>query len=429
MTPQRQRILNIGLAFYALLTLGRAISNVAHTYGAGDLYIYWYAGHFVREQRNPYLAHLNGEAPTTPVTYLDGATFDKLPPPWITPSAPLTNTSPYVLLLVLLSAVNWYIAKWSFFLINFVLALLMPRVALWALKLNWTTADQLTVHLLSFTMLSTRTTLVNSQNSLMILLVILLSLVIYGDGGWRFGRFQRWGVAVLLGLALSKISLVIAIMLLLLTLRQLRPLIIAVIVQIVATAGLGIWTATSPLAILDAHVQIFRTVSAFDGIHLAYLLPAATGPILIATVGLFGWLAYWSLYHQSILQNSQNMRLNLFAILTVWSLLFAYHGPYDAVLLLPVYLYMVDSVRQRAWALTQIEAQAVICLIGAGIFIQLLPGNIDLSTWLTTPPLWPTILPKLIAGHMLSLFFTLLFITLKRSSPRSTLAKSAPLLL
>lgn len=405
MTIRQRHALNLIFTLYALLTLARAISNVAQTYGAGDLYVYWYAGHFVREQRNPYLAYLNDESPTVPVSYLDGATFTALPKPWIVPFSPLTNTSPYVLLISLLSNFNWFVAKWSFFILNVFLAIIMPHIALQAFDIHWSRTNQVTLHLLFFSTIGTRTTIVNSQNALLILLVMLLTLKL------TTGTIQirPWLIGILLGLALSKISLVIAACLLLLALRRITPLLIAASVQLIALIGLSVWTNSNPLATLNAHLQIFRSVAAFDGIHLGYLLPNATPFIVGGTLILFGWIGWWVFQNYTALQQTPTLQQHLFTIFALWSLLFAYHGPYDAVLLLPVFLFLIKSHttpqpsnnnHQKASIVTSIP-QAILIM---GCVLLLLPGNIDLANQLTTPAWWPQMLPKLIAFYMLVLF-------------------------
>ena len=412
MTPRQQRLLNLVLALYALLTFARAVSNVAQPYGAGDLYVYWYAGHFMREQRNPYLAYLNDDVPSVPVAYLDGATFTKLPEPWIVPFSPVTNTSPYVLLLSLLANVNWYIAKWSFFIINLILAVSIPAIAFKTFHIDWPFPDKITTHLLFFATIGSRTTLVNSQNSLLFLLIMLLTFAVFTSTHHAPRTTQPWLIAILFGLTLSKISLAISLCILLVLLRRWFPLIIAALVQLIGLLMLGLWTQSSPLDTLNAHWQIFNSVAAFDGIHLAHLIPSATPFILIGTIALFAWL-FWLAFQNRLQQPIHILQITL-CILAVWSLLFAYHGPYDAVLLLPVYLILLNQLRHHDWPLTRKQTQIVYVFLSIGCIILLLPGNIDFLNYLSTPSWWPHLLPKLIAAHMFALL-TFLILLLQKS--------------
>lgn len=345
------------LAVYSLIYILRTSLSPA---GGIDFHSYWYSGHFLRQCADPYQAYLNQETPSTPVRYLDLASpFEgEVAQPGLA-NVP-ANTAPVVLILGLFSFFSWPTAKLLWLLLNITFLLLLPGLlARWLRpRTRYKPTELLLITLLLFSLFGTRNSAVNGQTSIFVYLLMLVSLV----------TAQRSpGVSgVALGVAFSKYSLSLPVLLLFLSERRWKLLAIATLVQVFALLGISSISHQSPISILAAYAEIMYIHTSMSGIHLASLFSPASpaggaAALLLSLLVLAALLAAgmskenarFSIDTEFYRQNNRPV----FDILLLWTLLVAYHRAYDSFVALTVLVnsapYFQISLRNegdRSWS-------------------------------------------------------------------------------
>jgi hypothetical protein len=341
--------------------------------GAYDLQPYWYWGHYVWAGMNPYLAY--GERLPFPggLTYVDGSmaqpNANTVPQLGRVPA----NTAPMLLLLSLLSLFAWTPAKFFWLLFNIVLIAVIPWLALRLVHkpLQLAQPVQWLVALAFYAMKGTRVALATGQPSVLVFALMLVTLLTYRS---------QWMVAGLaLGIALSKYSIALPVVLFLLWRRCFRVLLVAAGVQI---AGL-LWMVALGGNVTGT-VQLYwsmipRHAAALEGVHLAAWLP--NQPIVvntlivagsIVTVGTVllarrrGWIA------------TDLLVVN--GVLALWTLLVAYHRVYDTMLVL--FFLVAALVAATRWQLPRGQAYALGLFWLAVVGVLCVPGSI-VPPWLS----------------------------------------------
>jgi hypothetical protein len=319
-----------------LVSLGRSVQfNFLTPYGGIDFHSYWYAGLFVRQQSDPYAAYMSGKEPDIPIEFINGqtetATLPRSGPLATTPA----NTTPIVVLLTAFSWLPWSVAKSTWFFFNLLLVLILPWLAIrWLPRPNSLSALAVTLFSLAFYALKgTRAALGTGQTTLLVLTLMLLCLLT-----WE----RSWPLAGLFfGVALSKYSIALPLFLYAFYRRKFKVMAMAVLVQLSSLYLLSVLTGSRPLSILQSNYKIMQIHANMPGIYLAELFDHGSAMRLIAPVVLTAlMLAYlaWTTYRQPrparSAAGSSFRNRHLMAALALWTLLVAYHRPYDGVLVI-----------------------------------------------------------------------------------------------
>jgi hypothetical protein len=261
-------ILVAGLGLIALVSLGRAVHfTFLSTIGGIDFHSYWYSGQFVRQQRDPYAAYLDGAKPQTPVAFVDGTVDDESDINRGLPGIP-ANTAPLLLLLTIFSWLPWEMARMAWFVINLLLAGLLPLLVIRGLAPAPPMPRTVVVVtcLIFYALKSTRGALGTGQTTLIVFTVMVLSLIIWP---------RSWLVAgLLLGIALSKYSIALPVFLFFIYKREFKLLMASLLVQLVGVLTIFAFSGSSPLLILQSYWRIMVMHLGGPGIHLTELIPA-----------------------------------------------------------------------------------------------------------------------------------------------------------
>jgi len=250
----------------AAVSLAYVVSRNVSASGATDFHSYWYAGHFIRQGLDPYTAFINEAYPRVPITYLDGYTVNHLPVAQPGLARVPANTAPIVILLSAFSFFSWTTAKILWMTTNLMISLLTPLLVLrmfpgtWSLQLRY----KILIVLLFISLFGTRNVLGNGQTSLLVFAAMLLAIQLEKE--WVLG-----GIA--LGIALSKYSLALPAVVLLIIERRYRPAIVGIIIQILSLLALASMSNQPPADIVRAYFKIAKLHIYQPGIHLAAIFP------------------------------------------------------------------------------------------------------------------------------------------------------------
>jgi len=323
----------------AAISLVYVVSRNISSSGATDFHSYWYAGHFVRQGLDPYTAFINNTPLPLPIVYLDGH-IQSLPIAQPGLARVPANTAPMVILLSIFSFFSWTTAKILWMTCNLMISLITPLLVIRmfprtrSLPLRY----KILIVLLFISLFGTRNVLGNGQTSLLVFLAMLLAILLEKE--WLLG-----GVA--LGIALSKYSLAVPAVVLLMIERRYRPVIVGVIIQIFGLLALAIMSNHPPADIVKAYVKIAQLHIYQPGIHLATIFPwevVSWLMVLLLSAGVaiaIGCHIRKSNYHLWVSSNPL-IRPMLFNILMIWTLLAAYHRAYDTFVVIIFLILVVE---------------------------------------------------------------------------------------
>ena len=363
----------VAVAIYLVVETGKPL-------GSRDFHQFWYAGHFLIQERDPYEAFFAGEPPALPVAYLDGVVIDKYPVAQydleITPS----NTPMMLLLLTPFAYFSWYVAKWAFLVFNLILMLVtgwlvIHRFPFRGIKLS--PIDEVLIFLVYFDLSATRIAIENGQTTLLVFLLMIVALL-YAE--------RSWGIAGLaLGIALSKYSLSLPVFIFLLYKRNFKALAVAILVQILGVLGVAILTGTSPSTIILENIQLFFRLFDQPGVHLSRWFEflsdnhfVAMVPVLIMTLSVFVPIFLW-LRNRAPANPEEESALDfhLLTILFIWVILVAYHRLYDTLILIFFVLLVIKGLATpNLWNLTQKERTGLLLFMATIPAILILPARI-----------------------------------------------------
>ncbi len=304
-------------------------------YGGIDFHSYWYAGLFVRQQTDPFAAYLSGKEPDLAIKFIGGDNETPVPPRGGPLATTPANTTPIVLLLTIFSWLPWPVAKSTWYIFNLLLVLILPWLAIrWLPRSNNLSIFAVTLFFLAFYALKgTRAALGTGQTTLLVLTLMLLCLLTWERSWLLAGLF--------LGVALSKYSIALPLLLYALYRRKFKVVAVALLVQLLSLALLSALTGSGPLAILQSNYKIMQIHTNLPGIYLAELFDHGSAMRLIAPVAMSAlMLAYlvWTTNRQPRPARSaagESFRdRHLMAAFALWTLLVAYHRPYDGVLVI-----------------------------------------------------------------------------------------------
>ena len=411
-----QTLLILLLGIWSIASLLRIIQFTVSPAGANDLYVYWYAGHFVREAQDPYEAFLTDQKPTLPIHYLDKTVTDLrdvVVPGWV-PAPALTF--PLIAILSCFAFLSWPIAKLVWLGFNLLFIFMIPPLILrifapdgrWE---RWIRA----AFILAFVGLSS--TRYAGSSGQMTFLVLLLAL-----GSIHFSKNRPFTAGILLGIALSKYSLSIGFFLyLLLFERNYRSTLTALAVQTLGLLGLSVISGTAVVDIIREYLFMLLHHSQMEGIHFASLFPSKPWEFqmaIILTLAVSIPLLLWYYRNKEHILNKQlspTHRLHFLTVLSLWALLVGYHRAYDAVLYvlfisLGLQLYRSPetwslTLQKRNILLAFVAVTTIFFMLPAGSIIRdLLPGQIG-SSWI----LFSVRMTTLILSAALAITLFLLF--------------------
>lgn len=376
--PWRAALL-LGLALLALLSFARGFTKMLDPRSGGlDFHAYWYSGHALRLGDNPYRFVLDRRALDVPVSYLDGTVTTARPV--AQPGFPrlATNTAPVYLPLATSAFLSWPLARWLWFALNAVLLLLAPALVLrlFPYGRDFDRSAKLLTFLVFFGMTSTRVAVWIGQTTFLIFDLMLAAMIL--------SRSRRLWSGVLLGFALSKYSLSLGAPLALVWEKRRENLLILAVAALVQVAGLlllATLAGSPPLGILGAYLDVLRF---FDdpsrGYQLAIFFPdggilAVLAPALLA-FGVAGFLIWQRIKRPWPPPVMPLAAYEVFTILTLATLLVAYHGIYDlAVAVLFVPLLLAAHSRPWLWAMDRQAGRRFAAAGAAATGLLLLPGE------------------------------------------------------
>ena len=356
-------IISTGLALLALVSLIRALHFTFLTEEGGlDFHSYWYAGLFVRQHQDPYTAYVTRQKPETPITFLGGAVDENLNRGLVTTPA---NTAPIILLLTPLAWLPWTAAKTIWFIINCIFALLLPWLTIRLLPANYQPHGWSIwlLYLTFFALKGTRGTLGTGQTTLFVL-VCMLACVLLWDKNWL------WAGA-LLGIALSKYSVALPLMLYALYKRKFKVILVSFVIQGLGTLIIAAISGNTPWTIVGSYIVIFQRHVNLPGLHLSNLFALGSlwrilAPTLLTLTT--GGILLWKWYQNTPKPSDQTPKfllqdLHLLAIFCLWTLLVAYHRPYDGILILLFLVILACVIAQpMIWSLSLVQYRIVMLL-------------------------------------------------------------------
>jgi hypothetical protein len=368
----RQRLLWLCVAvlsIVAILSVARMVRRTYDLKGAYDLHPYWYFGHFVRQGKDPYQAYIEKTPLSLPIHYLDGKTIQAEPVAQRALGLTPANTAPMLLLLSGLSWFSWDIAKaiWLACNVAFMLAIPWMALALLPSSIRLARSEQWLVAMIFYALKAPRVIAWSGQTSLFVTFLMLGALLL---------RQRSWLLSgLLLGVALSKYSLALPAALFLLIDRRFLVLATALAVQLFGLligSTLGGYTPFE-IAQVYAHIYAFHTDK--EGIHFGGLfrdnqllanLVSALCTLMVAWV-----VGRWWLRRRTV---DEGAVLSLLTVLSLWTLLAAYHRNYDTLFAI---FFVVAAIAMLYQArLPNGQAQVLVAFLVLSVGIMSLPGDV-----------------------------------------------------
>jgi hypothetical protein len=234
---------------------------------------------------------------------------------------------------------------------------------------------------------------------------------------------KPWIAGLLLGMALSKYSLSLGI-LVLFTILELKPVLIiaAGLVQGAGIVGLMLLSRSGFMEILGEYIQMALWHAGREGIHLAAALHAEKYYLWIAlalTLAVGTLLALWH-WKKAMWELKQSLsplsRYHMAVILILWGLLVGYHRAYDVMVVIVFFILIAYLVKQpTAWDLSRRARVSLEVFTAIAMLLLMIPsGNMVRSLLpLSLETLWGKS-ANLIATILIAIFLVLTFILLFR---------------
>lgn len=346
------------LGLYALLVLGFIIMSTHTPYGSTDFHQFWYAGQFILEGRDPYQAYFSGASLPTRQPELE-----------ITPS----NSPLMLLTLTMFSPLPWMAAKLIWLAVNLVLCVTCFRLTERCLPLaTLDRSSRILLFLVFFDLSPTRIAIENGQTTLLVMALMLAALL--------FVERSCFFSGLLLGLALSKYSVSLPVALLFLFNRNYRALITAVVFQFFGFVLLAFISGNPIDVVFAEYYRLFITLMDQPGIHLAELIPGTQfdlllpGLMTVALLAIFYFLKLSDRTYKRIA--SPVFNFHVLTVLTLWTLVIAYHRLYDALLVLFPVILIYQSLTVGIWGLSRGKNMMLACVIGVGLALLTIPARV-----------------------------------------------------
>ncbi len=358
-------------------SLGRLVQQTFSEAGGNDLYTYWYAGHFLREGKDFYKAFIDDEVPSVPVKYLDREvdTLDGIIFPGLVPAP--ASTTPVFFLLAPLAFLSWPLAKATWLVLNLFLLGAIPFLIVRLFpKHDWLKGWEFlgfTLALVGLT--STRYAAASGQITFLILDLLLATLILADHKPWIAG--------ILLGVALSKYSLALGILILFIFFEpNVRLVLAAGIVQIAGMIGLMFISGSGFMEITSEYILMALWHAGREGIHLAAAFQSGQSLGIIAValtlaVGIPLIIWRWKFARRKFTQPlSPLTRYHLAVILILWVLLVGYHRAYDAMVVITFFGLIAYLAKQpTAWRLSDLFRTGLIIFSIMGLLMLMVPSG------------------------------------------------------
>ena len=273
-------------------------------------------------------------------------------------------------------------------------------------------------------LLATRNSVGVGQTSLLVMVLMLLTLLT---------AKKHWMIAGLaLGVALSKYSLALPILLFLLFKRKYRAAALSLAVQAAGVLLLTVLTGASPVQVLAEYVQMLSLHANYPGIHLASLLPPASPlgvPLALGfSVLVLGLAGFWAAfrYPNLSLADKDLGEMHILTCLVLWTLLVAYHREYDTFLF--IFFICLVTYGLSRWRLSERVKNGLSVLLIFFVLWMSRPGAVTLSflpavlaqQWVQVSANFATLILILISGITIALMYALS--ASSRSGDRGTLS-------
>jgi hypothetical protein len=347
---------------------------------------------------------------------MDGSIVES--PPVAQPELGLTpaNTAPMLLLLSVLSWLSWPVAKTVWLFTNLVLMLGLPWLTMYFLpdRHQWPLSARWLLALLFYGWLGSRAAVTSGQTTLLVLTLCMGALLL---------PRRHWLTAgLILGLGLSKYSLALPFLLLLLYQRQIRLILVAISVQFTGTVAISMLQGATFLETVQAYISILQLHLSQPGIHLRSFLAGQDFIIiwglLLVTVLTWGSIMLWLWRADAKFSGRLTLqplaRLHFLAILSIWTLLASYHRVYDNTIIILFWALIFDMFyRPEQYSLSiQEKLFLLFSLIGSS-FLLYLPGygirsilpNIATVSWVQVTDSFHTLTLLMALGISLWLLF------------------------
>lgn len=321
----------IGLSIYAVSSVIIAIVNTADSTGGTDLFTYWRINHFTREGEDPYRAFLQNQNIQLPVSYVDGDSATTYPIVVTDVDQKRPGNSPAIVIFLLpLSFLTWGTAKMIWMVLNIAMVVATPWLAirLFPGKLDVLLCTMMAM--VYYGLPGTRAAIVTGQTSVITVFLMLLAL-------WLLRNNLKVLGGLALGVALSKFSVALPLLLFLVYRKSWKTVTVGFLVQGMAFISFAILRDESPVSVVYDFASIAGAHAGDHGIHLTGSIEPSTAVTILVGV-VFSLVVFLPLGYLIIKERNLTTHLDLFdhavyGVLCTWSLLVAYHKAYDIGLL------------------------------------------------------------------------------------------------
>lgn len=355
----------------AALSIIYFISRTVSASGATDFHSYWYAGHFIRQGLDPYTAFIKNIHPRLPIMYIDGHVVTELPVAQPGLARVPANTPLMVEMLSIFSLLSWPAAKFLWMFCNCLIVLAIPFLAIQLFpKLRSLPLKNKVLFVLIFlSLFGTRNTIGNGQTGALVCATMLLAISTNKD----------WLGGIALGIALSKYSLSLPAVMLLMLEKRYCKIVGGLLLQILGLLLLGFITSEPLGNILKAYLVIAQSHLGQPGIHIAatfsrgwsgWLLTFLLSAVVIGAIYFFLSKAKYS---PSLLARPL-LRPIMFNILMLWILLVTYHRAYDTLVTI-TFISLGAELLLTANNLSRTRQSALAIAMGGIVAALILPAK------------------------------------------------------
>jgi hypothetical protein len=394
-------IVLVALSVWALLSLVNVVSDTRGESGGKDLFPYWFSGQYVRKGIDPYGAYLSKLESNFDINFIVGksTTLQAESTSHELPREPAL-TAPILLLLTPLSYITWDVAKFIWLAINLVLVVLTPWLVFRYIEpgnLKLETVYKILLALSFWGLLATRNGVGNGQATAFVLVLMLSALLFQHQG-------HRLAAGVVLGVALSKYSMALPLLVLFFLWKEYRIVLYAAAVQFAGLFLLALLSTTSPISIFLEYVNMAFLYVDSPGIHLANYLPKSVALNLFIT--LLGFVLMVIVYlvttrrEQRLAPDHQSFTpIFQISIFLMTGLLMNYHRLYDCTMsILPMGLILLAVSHPGFFALERRHVIGLSGILAVSIAFQLMPGyavsivlpESMVQTWINMLPMFAT---------------------------------------
>jgi hypothetical protein len=337
----------------------------------------------MRQGEDPYKSFLANAEIRLPVEYIDGHVAKSLPIAETDEQQKLPGNSPPVLFLLLpLSFVSWDSAKVVWLIVSISLVIATPWLVFRLIPDRLGLVVSLIVALIFYGLPGTRAAIVTGQTGVLAIFLVLLAFKLTQDN-------RNWWAGLALGIALSKFTVAIPLILLLLYKRNWQTLIVTVGIQTAGFAAIAFLREGSPFAVFGDFASIAGKHAPLIGIHLTGLFnPTTLTTISVAAIFSIAVLIPFlpSALKLKAKDSHADVRgFTVFAVSCLWGLLVVYHRGYDIGMALPVFILMLHVlIRPAVWNISIDRRNQLFALLMLNAVVMSLPVRFVedvLGTW------------------------------------------------